>query len=89
MKYDENKEKKELENKRKKLEYVQKKDNKQHASTVESSTADTLSDFEFSDRDFVIISADSTSGVHPRENSACVGNVVSTEYSVKEGSNGK
>jgi hypothetical protein len=61
------------------------KANKQHASTVEPSTADTTSNSEFSKGAFVKISADSTSGVHPRENSACVGNVVSTEYSVEQG----
>ena len=54
---------------------------------MEPSTADTTSNFEFSKGEFVKISADSTSGVHPRESSACVGNVVSTEYSVEEGFN--
>ena len=63
------------------------KANKQHASTVEPSTADTTSTCRFSKGEFVKIDADSTSGVHPRENSACVGNVVSTEYSVEEGLN--
>ena len=52
---------------------------------MEPSTADTTSNFEFSKGEFVKISADSTSGVHPRESSACVGNVVSTEYSVEQG----
>ena len=54
---------------------------------MEPCTADTIPNFEFSKGAFVKISADSTSGVHPRENSACVGNVVSTEYSVEEGLN--
>ena len=61
------------------------KANKQHASTVEPSTADPIPNSEFSKGEFVKISADSTSGVHPRESSACVGNVVSTEYSVEQG----
>ena len=61
------------------------KANKQAASTVEPSTADTTSTCRFSKGEFVKIDADSTSGVHPRENSACVGNVVSTEYSVEQG----
>ena len=52
---------------------------------MEPSTADSKSDFEFSKGAFVKIDADSTSGVHPKENSACVGNVVSTEYSVEQG----
>ena len=60
------------------------KTRKQHANTVEISSADTTSNFEFSKGDFVKIDADSTSGVHPRESSACVGNVISTEYSVEQ-----
>jgi len=59
----------------------------QAAITVETSTADPISDFEFSKGEFVKIFADSTSGVHPRENSACVGNVVRTDYSVEQGFN--
>ena len=51
---------------------------------MEPSTADSKSNIEFSKGDFVKISADSTSGVHSRESSACVGNVVSTKYSVEE-----
>ena len=82
-----NKAKKELNNKQRKLSKDRVKAKKQSASTVEPSTADTTSNFEFSKGAFVKISADSTSGVHPRENSACVGNVVSTEYSVEQGIN--
>ena len=63
------------------------KANKQHASTVEPSIADSKSNIEFSKGAFVKISADSTSGVHPRESSACVGNVVRTDYSVEQGIN--
>ena len=63
------------------------KANKQAAITVETSTADPISDFEFSKGEFVKIFADSTSGVHPRETSACVGNVVRTDYSVEQGFN--
>ena len=80
LKYDEQKAKDKLKNEALKLYKDSLKANKQHASTVEPSTADTTSNFEFSKGEFVKISADSTSGVHPRENSACVGTVVSTEY---------
>ena len=81
------KNKKESESERFKLLNDRRKANKQAASTVEPSTADTTSTCIFSKGEFVKIDADSTSGVHPRENSACVGNVVSTEYSVEEGLN--
>ena len=84
LKYAEKKGKKEFNNKQRKLSKDRVKANKQHASTVEPSTADTTSNSEFSKGAFVKISADSTSGVHPRENSACVGTVVSTEYSVEQ-----
>ena len=49
-----------------KLYNDQAKANKQHASTVEPSTADTIPNSEFSKGEFVKIDADSTSGVHPR-----------------------
>ena len=87
MDRDTKKAKKELRNEASRKYNAKVKAKKQSASTVEPSTADTTSNFEFSKGEFVKISADSTSGVHPRENSVCVGNVVRTDYSAEQGLN--
>ena len=69
------------------LRYEQGKENRQHLSTVEPFTADTIPTCRFYKDDFVKISADSTPGIHSKENSACVGTVVRTDYSTEEGFN--
>ena len=59
---------------------MQKKANKQHTSTVEPFTADTIPTCRFDKDDFVKISADTTPGIHSKESSASFGSVIRTGF---------